>query len=1119
MRQQEGAFSFSIVALFTFSGVFSFWGPWALAQLPTATILGVVRDSSGASIPEATVRATHQDTGVSRTTTSGGNGAYRLPALPVGTYRVQAERTGFQTTVQSGLQVTVGQEAVLNFLLEVGAVTESVTVTAEAPIVNTTSGALSSLVDEKTVQELPLNGRNYNDLTLLLPGVNQNKTGGGTTVVGTQFSTNGAPVRSNLFTIDGTIMNDTDGNGSASVNGNTLGVEGIREYRLITNSFSAEYGMTMGSQVTLVTKGGTNQFHGSLFEYFRNVKLKARERSDPTTKPPFTRNNFGGSVGGPIRPDKDFFFATYEGLRDRRSVSFQAVLPTEAARLGDLNGDGAPEVTVAPAVKLYLPYWPFPTEPGSASQRAQGLGTRPMVNNQPRSEDYWQGRIDHTLTGNDSLFGRYTITDASREGSDLNVRPDFVLTRYTTRNQYFTLSDNHIFSPTFLGTFRGSVSRTHLIAANQIDFPRELAFVPSQPMGSLSPGGVSNLVNAGPVTPSEKNQLIEGFSGDLFYTRGNHALKFGTLLNHYHVFVNNMSATDPRGIWNFADFRSFLQGVATSFGAATVGSDTALTYNYNTLGFYIQDDVRVTPTVMLNLGLRYEFTTQPTEIRGKGYAVRDIRNDAQSTPGIPWENHSKKNLSPRLGFAWDIRGDGKTALRGGAALLYDIGNIGTSMFIASSGTPPLAGRSIAENPAPPFGPYPVIPANNLGNNPRFIDFKLQQPHMASWNLSIDRQLPANMGLTIAYAGSRGWNLMTAGEGNPVLPVGTPAVVNGVPTCSNQLPGPAFSPTAPKCWIGDNRLTPGPIERDPRTSPYWGTIDYRTALGNSWYHSLQGSLTKRLSRGLQFNGAYTWSKTLDQGNGQNNDSGTQCQDMANLSYCKGPAPYDQRHTFRFSAIYRFPFQKTGLVGKLVNGWWISGIQTWTSGLPFTPTTTINRALSQGGTLLANGRVSAPTTGTSSRVDILPGIDPEEVTRGTSAGCSDRSGNVLVQPGTKLGTPQQFFDPCAFTIPPLGFLGNTSRGLFFGPNASNLSFSLVKDTALPLLGEQASLQFRAELFNVLNHPSYGSPAVATFTANENARNAFVGALAANAGVIPTSSNFSQSRELQLALKIIF
>src|SRR5438128_8781123 len=349
----------------------------AISQLPTATILGTVKDPTGAVIPGTSITAKSVETGLTRTGVSAEDGSYRLSALPVGAYEVRVELPGFRTELRSGLTLTVSQEAVVNFTLQAGAVEQTVVVTEDAPLVNTTSGALGGLVDEKKVAELPLNGRNFIDLTLLQPGITQHRgLGVAASTVGTWFSSNGAPLRSNNYLLDGALMSNLTNGTSAAQDGSTLGIEGVREYRVITNSFSAEYGMTMGSQVMVVTKSGTNTLHGSLFEYFRNSALDARNFFDYKTPasnrrlPAFTRNQFGGSVGGPIKKDKTFFFGVYEGLRQRFGVTTisntigagshgpagAVITNTACPQLGPT----VPSVTISPVTAPLLGLYPSP---------------------------------------------------------------------------------------------------------------------------------------------------------------------------------------------------------------------------------------------------------------------------------------------------------------------------------------------------------------------------------------------------------------------------------------------------------------------------------------------------------------------------------------------------------------------------------------------------------------------------------------------------------------------------------------------------------------------------------------------------------------------------------------
>jgi len=737
----------------------------SVAQLPTGTILGVVKDSTGAVVPGGTVTSRNADTGQTRSAVSGGDGSYRFAALPVGNYEIRAEHPGFRAEVRSGLTLTVSQEAVVNFTLELGAIEQTVAVTAEAPLVNTTSGSLGGLVDEQKIADLPLNGRNYINLALMQPGVIQSvntNSVNSLSTYGVLYSSNGAPYRSNNYLLDGAIMSNLYGTSSAAVTTTTLGVEGIREYRVVTNSFSAEYGMVMGSQMLIVSKSGTNNLHGSLFEYLRNSVLDARNFFDYKTAattgrlPSFKRNNFGGSFGGPIKKDKTFFFGTYEALRERKGITTVSNIIPSADKL-----DGGLVPQIAPVIKPLLTLYPDPNLPNN-------LFTYPF--SQPDTENYGQMRVDQTFSNADSLFGRYTISDAQQTKTIAFPQFETIL---SSRSQFLTLSQNHIFSPSLLNTFRFSYSRTLLSLASPSGIiGPQYSFLPGKEIGIINIGGVTAL---GPNrnAPGLFVQNIFTWSDDLFYTRGRHSLKFGALINHFQNYIN--SGSIAQGSISFANLTTFLLAQPTSLIASTPGSITDRTYHYNTLGFYGQDDVRVTSKLTLNLGLRYEFSTQIREVRGHGAGIPDLLHDAVGTPGVPFINPSLKDISPRFGFAWDVRGDGKTAVRGGFGLLYDVDSWGSGLALNAGGSPPFSSQSSIQNPGPLVLPL-FFPPSAVGKAPSVFNYHMRQPYMLQYNLTVDRQLPFSMGLSVAYAGSRGIDIARWEDGNPnvaqILPDGT-----------------------------------------------------------------------------------------------------------------------------------------------------------------------------------------------------------------------------------------------------------------------------------------------------------------------------------------------------------
>ena len=1048
----------------------------SFAQLPTATILGVVRDSTGAVIPRATLTARNTGTGQTRSTVSGANGAYRLAALPVGHYEVEVEQTGFQSTVRTGLQLTVGQEAVVNFTLQVGAVQERVEVTAEAPQVNTTTSSLGGLVDEQKVSELPLNGRNFVDLALLQTGVQKShvRTGGGS-IEGTAYSSNGAPLASNNATLDGARVNSAASSSTAtSATGHSLGIEGIQEFKVVTNALSAEYGMAMGSQMVIVSKSGTNNFHGSLFEYHRNDNLDARNFFDfvepPRRLPPFVRNNFGGALGGPILRDKTFFHANFEGLRERKSDSRIADVLDPACKV-----DGGCVAQINPAIRNFLDFWPEPNLPGN--QYADNPGS-------PLTQNYGQARIDHTFSDTDTFFGRYTVDDSEQDSP--RSLPG-VGSGSSTRAQYMTFSETHVVSPTVINTARFSYSRSFIDQFNTYTDERFAErFSQPSPEFSFNEGELIGEIAVGDLTawdprtsnPNIFHQQIFTWSDDVFYTAGAHALKFGALINKFSQFIS--VANDKAGVLEFSSPTDFLLGRPQSFRGAFPGSEFARDMRFSTFGFYFQDDWQVRPGFTLNLGLRYEFSNQVNEVSGNNGNLRNI-TDPEGTLGIPFENNSKRNFSPRFGFAWDVTGNAMTAVRGGFGILYDLGNMGTAVRYGSL-NPPFASLSNMEEDdfVQPFSLPIFVPESARGRSQEIIDFHLKQPRIYQWNFTLERQLPADMALSVGYVGSRGVRLLQPREGNPRVP----QIVNGQ-----------------RFWPNDA----------PRVSPFWDDVIMMTAGGGSWYNGLQVGVSKRLSNGLQFQNSYTWSKTMDDVQGQfasefNRTSGDLGADPGNMRYDWNPAAFDYTQNLTSNAIYHIPdlVNSGGGMGALLNGWWVSGIMSLNTGFPVT--VVINRQWSRSGIRGTEGRIDRP--------NLKPGVDMNSLTSGTTAGCARAGGGTAndLAPGTPVGTRELWFDPCVFELQPEGTKGNTQRGGIRGPGFATLDFSVVKDTPLRFLGESGALQFRAEFFNLLNRVNFEWPERRVFTGRTGETEP-----RDNAGLI--SGTLSTSRQIQLALKLVF
>jgi hypothetical protein len=1098
--QRTGGVVFSLLVC---AGMFA---ALAFAQLPTAAILGTVKDSSGAVVPDTSLTARNVATGQARTTISSATGSYRFSALPVGPYEIRAEHQGFQTTVQSGLTLTIGLEAVVNITLQVGAVTETVAVTAEAPLVNTTSGALGALVNEEKVADLPLNGRNYVDLTMMQPGIVQNTNkenqGGG---IGTWYVSNGAPPRSNTYLLDGAPMGNAFGGSTSSATGETLGVEGIQEYKVMTNAFSAEYGQTMGSQMTIVSKSGTNNFHGSAFDYLRNSVLDARNFFDYKSAatgpgfrlPPFKRNQFGGAFGGPIKKDKTFFYAVYEGLRDSQGITTISPVPgagCHGAAGATITNVACPQlgstssVVISPVIAPALALYPLPNL-GSSQY------TFPF--NANANENWGQIRVDQNFSSKDLLFGRFT-TDVADQPIALQLPAFSYLAHSTIR--VLTVAENHTFTPTLLNQARFSYSLTNIFDNNVYTgfspISAALSFVAGLPIGNWNVGGITGL-GGDSASPTEQDDSIFTYSDDLFYTRGRHSLKFGGLVNRRHV--TKFSSPSVQGQANFGNMANFLIGKASLLQSVTPGSITIHRWRWYTFGFYAQDDMKVLPNLTLSLGLRYEPYTVPRDADGHESTLRNALLDSSYTVGPIFQNPSKLTFSPRFGFAWDVMGDGKTAVRGGYALLYDqFVHGGVLLPGFSTSDPPFSSRTTVNNP-PLLTSLPLeFAAGVKGKSVSPSDYNLKQAHLLSYNLTVERQLPGNMVLSLAYAGSKGLNLWRGLEANMYVPLGVP---NATGTACVALPAGSTSHlfTGPYCFTGTEK----------RPNPNFTNVSMTTADGMSFYNSLQFGLTMRLSHGLQFQSSYTWSKMMDDSQGGQADTPADSliSDQAHPLTDWAPSAFDVTQNWRFNLIYHFP-TLAGMKGtgaKLLGGWWISTITSVQTGYPVTPILVSNQSLS--------GFVHSGVSG--DRPNLNPGRNTANIISGTTAGCLGEA------PGQKLGTPNLFFDPCAFSLQPLGFLGNAGRNILRLPGLFNIDFSVVKDTSIPKLGEAGKLEIRAEFFNILNHANFGfdvnNPDNLIFGGTSSPTESLNQAVLSNAGVLTHTA--TSSRQIQLALRLIF
>ncbi len=1103
-------------------------------QLPTGTILGEVKDASGALVADAQVTIHNTDTARDQAVTTGADGSYRVPALPVGRYEVKVTHAGFKTQTAKDLVLEVTQEMVVNITLQIGASSEVVEVTSEAPLVNTTNSSLGGLVDEKKMADLPLNGRNYIDLALLQSGISHSSEAGtiSSRTTGIWFSSNGAPPRSNHILLDGAVLNNVEGAIAGSVGGNTIGVGGIQEYKVITSMFGAEYGSTMGSQVVMVSKSGTNNFHGDAFEFLRNDALDAANYFDNAAVigrrlPGYKRNNFGGSLGGPLQKDKTFVHFAYEGLRENLGLTvrdnvldqscYDAATHTILATNNPCIGGGNVNSTILPLANLF----PYPnvgtnqfTYPAAAVSQ----------------EDFGQVRIDHAFSLADSAFFRYT---SDKFHSTTNGNYPLYNVLLDGWNHSATLSENHLFSSALLNSARLSFSRIPFSINRVAINPAGVDLTDSAHSfaNGLPTGGIIIFANGfpselGPTGGNNRTEIqnVYSASDDLFYTKGRHSFKFGALLNRYGMaFTAGSQATNSTaGEAAFGNNQAFLNGVYVAYDAVVLPPNTNQYFTFNGIGFYAQDDFRASSRLTLNLGLRYEFNTTPHEINGLEYRILDVSTfdpAVGATKGPVVQNDSYKNFSPRIGFAYDPFGTGKTAIRGGFGLYYDVGNIGSALSQYGYSIPPLSTFSVVNNftgnPAIPFHlpvpfTYPVPPSLHT------LDYHSKQPYLMQYNLTIERQLPGSVALSVAYVGSRGKNLFTVREQNPNVPQG---FVNGVPFWASDPADPSLV----------------------RFNPKIVTATMVTTNGDSWYNSLQVNVNKRLTHGLEAQLAYTWSKSLDTTEAQAyvldcfqaTGSAQGIQPFVG-TIDKGPSCFDLPQNLRVNFLYHFPTLKSNsFASKLVNGWWMGTIISVQSGYPFTPYTF--GLLSNSG-VYADDQGERPNYVTAANLAAAQGAaDTACIASGQAAGCVKMQvydpkkviiGKVdhwfnenmftLVGPNQTVpsGQPGGATDPCFGQNAncSFGHFGNVARDGLRGPHLRNMDFSINKDTKLGFLGEAGALQFRAEIFNLLNHPNFALP-----------NNYIYAAGVTDELPIPVSPIIStgqqKSRQIQLALKIIF
>jgi len=1081
--------------------------PSARAQV-SASIKGNVTDPSGAPVPTASVKTKNLETGAIRSSVTDDEGRYLVLSLPVGEYEVRVNKTGFRDAIRSGIHLVVNEEATVDLKLQVGAVKSEVTVAEDAPMVGTTTRDIGGLVGEQAVKELPLNGRSYDLLLLLNPGIvnfTSQKTGGtgiSNSTTANNFSVSGNRPQQNLFLLNGVEYSGAAENNMqpGGTSGLLLGVDAVREFNVQRDSYSAEFGKHPGGQVIIVTQSGSNQLHGSVYEFLRNNALDAPNFFDQGSAPPFQRNQFGAALGGPIQKDKTFLFGNYEGFR-------QHLHQTSAAFVPDLQSRADAVASVRPLLNLWLT--------PSASDLDFKSGTNPdgiaEVFSSPLQtirEDFGTARVDHVFSEKDTLAGVFTIDD----GGDVTATPanPFSSDILNLREQVFSLEETHVFSPTLLNTARFGYTRAAYFFKGEPTPGTPAASVPGfltgHPVGAVVVGGsaASNPQasiglagsNNGSNLPIVRNLFT--YEDRVTLTRGRHQLSFGAWLQRFQS--NETIALSQFGQATFASLQTFLQGNISSF----LFDPAPTEMNWRSLfgAFYAEDVIRLSPKLTLSLGFRDEFSTGWNEAHGRAANYTFTNGVISSQPHIGDSlftvNNAKFLPQPRIGVAWSPLGR-KTVLRAGFGMYNDLQDaLGyrTDQNAPFNPTYSIANTTVSKLPIDPTAPVPA----GAKLVPGGVQPDMQTPTLISWSLRVDRELSPNTALTVGYVGSHGYHELIGIDANepaqticPASPC--PALYPTV--TANTTPPPPVVTIATGFPIG-SPLAGAPVPAGSYYIPA-GAPRANATLANTWtwfsegtstYHALQVDVRRRFSHGLSVRGVYTFSKTLDDGDSLNQTTAGNAPGLAsnplNLAADKGLATFGVKHAAVINAIYALPFGHgqsfangfEGWTNNLVGGWSVSSIVTVQSGFPFTPQLSYN-----------------PSNNGDTRNPVRPFLNP------------NFKGPVL------LGTPAQWFNPAAFIAPPStgGFYGNVGRDTYIGPGLATWDFSVLKDTKIR---ERLNMQFRAEIFNLLNRANFNTPNLIVFTPPTATNQT---GLSGTAGAITSTS--TTARQVQFGLKLLW
>ena len=1042
------------------------------AQTYRGTIRGTIYDPRGAVIPGAEITLTSKETGEERTVTSNGQGQYSISSLRPGEYEIKVAAQNFKTSTRT-VDVPVNQELRVDANMDVGGPTADFPVVITEPKnIKEDSASLGTVIDTNQVNGLPLDGRNFYELTLLVPGAVPPAPGSAGSARGDfAFSVNGAREDANNFLLDGVYNVDP----KLNTFGVRPSVDAIREFEMLTSTYDASFGRNPGAQVNVILNSGSNDFHGSAFEFFRNAALDARNVFAPSTepKPKYIRNQFGGALGGPIKRNRTFFFADYEGTRAREGITRLSNVPTLQERQGNFSqtllgvptnpftggqpfpNNTIPDQLINPIGRAIAALYPVPNR----NAPFQNFVSSPT---QRDDNDSFDVRVDHRATDRADLAFRYSFGDRDLfepfTGPLFAAVPGFGDT-VKRRSQNAMAALTLVVTPKLVNETRlafsrvaGSVTQEASVLNSQVGLPTVSPRSRDAGLSFITITGFSPLGDEGN-NPQNSVTNVYQILNNTSYVHGEHLIKFGADLRFSQQ--NAFRDVESRGRLQFSPFlqltgnalADLLLGFPLLTSVALVDNPQHIrTQSYN---FFINDSFRLRRNLTLTGGLRYEFNTPPVDAQDRAnvYDVTTGTLVAVGTNGVPRSGFEsdKNNFAPRVGFAWTLGEDGRTVLRGGYGIYYDQSPFApaealyfNSPYFDNNLFFPLPGLPLTvNNPFPSFFPFP-LPDSALA-----IQRDLKTGYMQHWNLNVQREVGSKSVFEVAYVGSKGTKLLTARDINQPQPRPLP-------------PGLPFV---------------------PRPNPRFDDIDLLESRANSNYHALQARFQQRLSRGLSALASYTWSKSIDDASNFFSSAGDPNfpQNSYNVAAERGRSNFDVRHRLSVSYSYLLPFGRnrqfladSGWVTTLLTGWETFGILTFQSGRPFT-------------------------------VALLSEIDNSGTGRSILGfGANDRP-NLVGNPELSNPTPERWFNTAAFAFPPLGTFGNAGRNILDGPGYQNVNASLVKNTHL---NERVNLQFRAEFFNLFNHPNFNLP--------DN----FLGS--PTFGVI---SSAKEPRHIQFGLKLLF